>query len=144
VADVVIDEGTKAGARAGRRLRDEIVAWLTTVSPEGQPQSSPVWFLWDGGDEIWMLSRSDTPRVRNIAANPHVALNLDGDGRGGNVVSLEGEARIVERITPSDHVPPAYQAKYAAKLADHGWTIASMLVDYPVTIRMTITRERIW
>ncbi len=96
---VAIDETTRAGARAGRRLREEIVAWLTTVSPDGQPQASPVWFLWDTADEIWLLSKSDTPRVRNIAANPRVALNLDGDGRGGSIVSLEGEARIDEWIT---------------------------------------------
>ena len=141
---MVIDETTKAGARAGRRLREEIVAWLTTVSPEGQPQASPVLFLWDGADEIWMLSKGDTPRVRNIAASPLVALNLDGDGRGGNVVTLEGEARIGERMTPLDHVPPAYQAKYAAKLADYGWTMMSMLVDYPVTLRISIRRARTW
>ena len=33
---------------ADRRLREEEVAWLTTVRSSGQPQSVPIWFLWDG------------------------------------------------------------------------------------------------
>jgi hypothetical protein len=40
---------------AERRLRDEKIAWLTTVRRDGQPQSSPVWFLRDideGGDVV--------------------------------------------------------------------------------------------
>jgi hypothetical protein len=34
--------------------------------------------------------------------------------------------------------------KYAAKLAASGWTMASMLVDYPVEIRIRPTRIRAW
>lgn len=42
------DDSTEIGARAERRLREEEIAWLTTVRADGQPQSVPVWFLWDG------------------------------------------------------------------------------------------------
>jgi hypothetical protein len=35
-------------------------------------------------------------------------------------------------------------AKYAALLAAEGWTMASMLVDYPVEIRILPTRVRAW
>ena len=140
----MIDETTKSGARAAQRLREEQVIWLTTVSAEGQPQVSPVWFLWDGADEILVISKDNVPRTRNLDANPRVALNLDGDGQGGNVVSLEGEARIVERVTPLDHVPAAYLEKYGAKLAEYNWTAAGMLVDYPVTLRIAIKRARTW
>jgi PPOX class probable F420-dependent enzyme len=30
------------------RLREEKVAWLTTVGQNGRPYPAPVWFLWDG------------------------------------------------------------------------------------------------
>jgi hypothetical protein len=36
---------TEAGGRANRRLREELIAWLTTVRSDGQPQSVPVWLL---------------------------------------------------------------------------------------------------
>jgi PPOX class probable F420-dependent enzyme len=139
----VIDPATKAGAHAARRLEHDLVLWLTTVTPAGQPQASPVWFLWHE-TEILVFSRGDTPRAANIRANPRVAASFDSDGDGGDVVSLEGEARIVrERATVVD-VPPAYIDKYAKGLAENGWTMATMLVDYPVEIRVQVTRVRAW
>jgi PPOX class probable F420-dependent enzyme len=139
----VIDPTTRAGARALERLDRELVAWLTTVTPAGQPQPSPVWFLWLDG-EVLLLSRAATPRAANIRANPRVALSFDGDGDGGDIVVLEGEARIVREQASLADVPAAYVEKYAAKLAAFGWTMESMLVDYPVEIRVRPTRVRAW
>ena len=93
------DLATKAGARAAARLRDVLILWLTTVTAASQPQASPVWFLWTD-DEILLYSRADTPRPANIRANPRVAANLDSDGEGGDVVSIEGEARIACEQAP--------------------------------------------
>jgi PPOX class probable F420-dependent enzyme len=139
----MIDPTTKAGARALERLEHEHHLWLTTVTPAGQPQPSPIWFLWID-DEVYLLSRADTPRPANIRANPRVAAHFDSDGDGGGIVVLEGEARIVrERATLTD-VPPAYVEKYAERLAAFGWTMESMLVDYPVEIRVRPTRVRAW
>jgi len=41
-----LDTSTEFGQRAERRLRDEKLAWLTTVDAKGTPQPIPVWFLW--------------------------------------------------------------------------------------------------
>jgi PPOX class probable F420-dependent enzyme len=139
----MIDLGTKPGARVAGRLRDELILWLTTVTKNGQPQTSPIWFLWIDG-EILLYSRADTPRPANIRVNPRVAANFNSDGDGGDVVSIEGEARITrERAEPAD-VPPAYVEKYATGLEANGWTMAGMLVDYPVEIRIRPTRLRAW
>jgi PPOX class probable F420-dependent enzyme len=139
----MIDPKTKAGARAAERLERELILWLTTVTAEGQPQASPVWFLWTDG-EILLYSRADTPRLANVQANPRVAATFDGDGEGGDVVSIEGEARVArERATLAD-VPLAYIEKHATKLAAYGWTMESMLVDYPIEIRIRPTRVRTW
>jgi PPOX class probable F420-dependent enzyme len=83
----MIDPTTKAGARTLERLEREQILWLTTVNPAGQPQASPVWFLWVD-DEMLLYSRADTPRPSNVRANPRVAATLDGDGDGGDVVSI--------------------------------------------------------
>ena len=139
----MIDPTTKAGARALERLEREHHLWLTTVTPDGQPQASPVWFLWLDG-ELLVYSRADTPRAANVRANPRVAAHFDSDGDGGDVTVLEGEARIArERATLGD-VPPAYVEKYATRLATFGWTMESMLVDYPLEIRVRPTRIRAW
>ena len=46
-----LDPSTEDGAKALRRLETELMGWVTTVSPDGQPRSSPIWFLWRDGDE---------------------------------------------------------------------------------------------
>jgi PPOX class probable F420-dependent enzyme len=138
----MIDPTTDAGARAADRLRTELIAWLTTVTPDGQPQSSPVWFLWEDG-EIVVCSLATTPRVRNVRANPRVAVSLNSDAEGGDVVTLEGEARI-EGMELTAATEVAYRAKYEAKIAEYGWTWESFRRDYPVVVRIRPTRARIF
>ncbi len=139
----MIDPTTKAGARVLQRLGREIIVWLTTVTPAGQPQPSPVWFLYDDA-ELLVYSRADTPRLANLRANPRVAATFDGDGDGGNIVILEGEARIARERAHAADAPPAYAAKYVAHLARNGWTMETFLEEYPVELRITITRVRGW
>ena len=128
--------------RASDRLHDEYIIWMTTVTPEGQPQTSPVWFLLeDGAFLIYSLPASG--RVRNIEANPKVALNLDGNGEGGDIVTLEGEA-MVDASAPSAAAHEAYLAKYGARMQRYEWTPEWFASRYSVPIRITPTRSRAW
>jgi PPOX class probable F420-dependent enzyme len=129
-------------AAADARLRAATIIWLTTVSAAGQPQSSPVWFLWDGAEFV-IYGSKDGKKTANIAANPQVGLHLDGDGEGGGVVVFEGTARIDENGPPADSVA-GFEAKYGARIESYGWTLAGMARDYPHVIRVTPTRARIW
>src|SRR3954447_8640646 len=105
-----IDTATAFGSRAERRLRTERIGGLVSVSPGGTPRPIPVWFLWEG-ESILLYSRPGTPKLRNIAANPRVALHLDGDGWGGDVVVVTGEAEVLDG-PPANEVE-AYVEKYA-------------------------------
>jgi len=124
------------------RLRSEPIIWLTTVTPAGQPQSSAVWFLWDGA-EFLIYGSKKGPKTPNIEANPRVSLHLDGNGSGGGIVTFEGTARI-----DPDGPPPAdvadYVAKYGALIDSYGWGLEKFGRDYPHVIRVTPTRVRIW
>lgn len=124
------------------RMSTESIMWMTTVRPSGQPQPSPIWFWWDGA-EFLMFSKDDTARLTNITANPRVSLNLDGDGRGGAIVVVEGVARIDRSLPPARSVPE-YVAKYQAYLDSYGWTPEGFSVDYPVPIKITPTGLRSW
>ena len=119
-----IDTGSEFGARVARRLAEETIGWLTTVGADGTPQPSPVWFLWDGE-----------------AANPRVSLNLDGNGRGGDIVILTGEARVDDAAPPSSALP-AYQAKYATGIRQLGMTAESFAQAYSVPVRFTPAKLR--
>jgi PPOX class probable F420-dependent enzyme len=135
----MIDLSTEFGARVARRLEQETVIWLTTVRADSTPQPSPVWFLWDGTTML-MYSRPDTPKLRNIAAQPRVALNFDSDGQGGDIVVFTGEARI-EDAPPANEVP-TYLDKYQSSIASIGMTPESFARTYSVAIRVMPTSVR--
>ncbi len=136
-----LDPTTSAGAHALERLSTEAIAWLTTVDPDGQPQSSPVWFLWRDG-EILVYSHRRAHRNGNIEGHPRVAFSLDTASNGDDYVTMEGEARIDTTIGPADG-DPAYLAKYGARIAAYGWTTEWFAGEYPYPIRITPTRWRL-
>jgi PPOX class probable F420-dependent enzyme len=133
-----IDASTEFGQRADRRLRDQLMGWLVTVSPAGAPLPVPVWFLWDGATSLLIYSRPDTAKLRNIAANPRVAMHLDGDGKGGDIVIVSGRAHVSDD-PPADRIDE-YVAKYRERIGAGGWTPASFAADYAVPIRVELTR----
>jgi general stress protein 26 len=84
----LLDPSKPAHVRAEQRLRSETIAWLTTVRADGQAQSSPVWFLWDG-ESFLVYSQPHVQKVRNLAANPKVSLHLGDDGAGIQALGSE-------------------------------------------------------
>jgi PPOX class probable F420-dependent enzyme len=137
---VLLDTSTPEGASAERRLREEPIVWLTTVRADGQPQSSAVWFLWDG-ETFLLYSQPHAQKLRNIAANPRVALHLDDDGRGEDILTLEGTAAVEPEAPPSDRVED-YLAKYRGLLDTMGWTPARLARDFSTAIRVRPSRVR--
>jgi PPOX class probable F420-dependent enzyme len=139
----VLDESTEFGNHAAKRLREEIIGWLTTVTPDGQPQPIPVWFLWDGDRSILLYSRPDKRKLANIAANPRVSLNLDSDGIDADIVVVWGE------IHPSDDPPadqvPEYVEKYRGRIAALEWKTPDVFAqDFNVPLRLDVTRIHGW
>ena len=110
-----------------------------TVNGRGAPQPSPVWFLWDNGS-LLLYSQPDTAKLRNISANPRVALHLNDDGRGSDVVILSGRAAVSD--DPPAHEIPAYVDKYAGLIQGNGWTPKSFASDYSVPVRVGLTGLR--
>jgi len=136
----MIDTSSEFGQRVERRLRDEQVIWLTTVDGQGMPQPSPVWFLWDGST-IVIYSQANAPKIRNIESNGHVALHLDSDGDGGDIVVLTGDA-AVEREGPLVTDVPAYVDKYRDGIVGLGMTPEQMAQAYRARIRVTPAKLR--
>jgi PPOX class probable F420-dependent enzyme len=136
----VIDETTEFGARAARRLREDRLAWLTTVDAAGTPQPIPVWFLWDGKASVLVYSQPGTAKLRNLERSPRVSLHLDGDGQGGDIVVVTGEAQISDD-PPADRVSE-YVAKYTWGFERNRWTPEEMARMYSTPIRIQLRRLR--
>ena len=101
--------------RVETRLTTNLMAWLTTVSPTGRPDSVPVWFLVRDDDSILMYSQPGKAKLRNIDANPHVALGLDVTDIGRDIIRFEGTAARAPGHPRANEVP-AYAAKYAERI----------------------------
>jgi PPOX class probable F420-dependent enzyme len=78
-------------------------------------------------------------RIRNIAANPNVTLNFDGDGYGGDIVVLAGTAHV-EADAPGADADRAWLDKYSAEIELIGMTPASYAARFSVPIRIRLAR----
>jgi PPOX class probable F420-dependent enzyme len=137
----VIDQSTDFGARVAAHLRDDIVIWLTTVSPTGAPLPTPVWFVWDREESLRIQSLPTAKRVEHIATNPNISLNFAGDGQGGDIIVFSGRATIDTAAPPMDRVEP-YVAKYASHMERIGVTPEQFAARYSVALRVELGRVR--
>ena len=137
-----LDPQVPAHAAALERFRTDVAIWLTTVTPQGQPQSTPVWFHWDG-DTFLIYSQPHAPKLANIAANPRVSLHLVGEPDAEEGVTIEGRAAPDPDAPRADAID-AYMTKYRGLIAGYGWTPERMAADYSVAVRVAPTRFRLF
>lgn len=136
----MINFNSEFGKRAERGLYEEQIIWLTTVDKKGSPQPRPVWFHWDG-ETILIFSRPQGHKIRHININPHVSLNLDSDGEGGDIIVLLGKAHI-EQTPVSRNQVERFIEKYTRGLERLGSTANEFNKAYSVAIRITPTDLR--
>jgi PPOX class probable F420-dependent enzyme len=84
---------------ARRSLLEETVdAIVGTIQPDGRPQMTPNWYLWDG--EAFVVSTLDwTVKVRNVRLDDRVTVCIDpvekADGRA-DYVQVFGRCELIE------------------------------------------------
>ena len=93
------------------RLTSAEAYWLATVTPSGRPHVVPIWGVLVG-DELYLETGAPaTVKNRNLAANPAVAVHLDGIN---DAVIVMG---IAEPIRPDPdlgaQIAAAFKAKYS-------------------------------
>ena len=126
---------------ARQHLESDVVAWLTTVAPDGRVQSSLISFLQDGAD-LFFYSQPNTPQLRNIAHSRLVSFHLQSDPYGDHSLSIEGTAVIDATIPPLD-AHERYRAKYREPHAHWGLDFTQTAREFSVPIRIQPTRVRL-
>jgi len=126
--------GTELGDRVRRRLREDRVAWLTTVGADGTPQPNPVWFIVEG-DEILVWNAVGAHRLNHIRSRPRVALNFNSTRTGGDILVITGDARFDE-TAPLPHQVPAYVEKYGDEMKSISGTQEAFAQAYPHLLRI--------
>ena len=74
---------------------EPIHAVLTTMMPDGQPQSSLVWCDYDG-TYIRVNTTRERQKGKNMQANPKVSLLVIDLNDAGRWIEVRGEAEIIE------------------------------------------------
>jgi PPOX class probable F420-dependent enzyme len=99
-----------------------------------------VWFVFRD-DAINVQSQPDAAKVRNIRANRKVSFHFNSDRDGGDIVTIDGDADVLD--APAPVVLDAYRAKYETAIREQLQTTPeSLLDDYRTTIRITPRRVR--
>lgn len=128
--------------RAAERLDHEVIGWLTTITARGRPQSSAVWFVVHE-DAIYIQSRPKAAKLANIRANGKVSFHLDGDGAGGDIVTIDADAELLDAPPPG--LVDAYSEKYERVIRERiRSTPEAMIADYSTTVRVIPRRVRAW
>ncbi len=134
-----LDPGNAAHRHALERLESDRVAWLTTVTSDGQPQTVPVWFLWLPEGEILVYSDRRARRNRNLEGNDRVSLALRTDEHGSDVVVIEGRATM-DPDYPQVYDNREYLAKYGESIDRSLGGPQAMAETYDLPIRIRPTR----
>jgi len=121
------------------RLHANLMAWLSTVSPDGQPVSVPVWFAVRADETIVIYSRPGKNKLRNLERNPLIALGLDVTDIGRDVIRIEGTAEHDPGFAPADEVPE-YVAKYAERIGALFGTAREFAAQYSAPLIITPRR----
>ncbi|MBO0779807.1 MAG: pyridoxamine 5'-phosphate oxidase family protein, partial [Ktedonobacteraceae bacterium] len=108
-----------------------------------RPHLVPVWFLWNGEDEILIFSQPENQKIRNMRQNNRVVLALEALKGGDDVVLLDGRAEIITDPEVKATMA-AYVEKYGARLQEMNWKIEDMAQSYSQAIRITLTHIKSW
>lgn len=137
--DLTADLPDERRARVESRLQTNLMAWLTTVSPAGRPDTVAVWFLVRDDGTVLVYSQPGKAKLRNIDANPNVALGLDVTDIGRDIIRIEGTAVRAADQPPADRVPE-YAAKYTERIGAIFGTVERFAAEFSEAIVITPRR----
>lgn len=125
-------------------LAQERTARVATVSVDGRPHVSPLWFAWDGS-AMWFNSIVRSQRWADLQRNPQCAVVVDAGNGYGELrgVEFSGRVEFVGEVPRAGEPHPeleAVEAVYARKYSGgqvthdgrHAW------------LRFTPAREFTW
>jgi PPOX class probable F420-dependent enzyme len=121
------------------RLSSNLMAWLTTVRPDGRPDSVPVWFLLRSDETVLVYSEPGKVKLRNISRNSQVSLGLDVTDLGRDIIRIEGTAALAAGFPAADQVPE-YVVKYTERIGALFGTAEQFAARYSEALLITPRR----
>lgn len=99
-------------------LRHHHMGILSTVSEEGRPWGSAIYFIADDNFTFYFVTRAETYKYQNLEANPHVALTV-ADEETQTTVQLAG---MISPLPYEDYLEVVFRKMPKIRPAgDHEW-----------------------
>lgn len=76
-------------------LRSTALAHVATVGPKGEPQSTPVWFDWDG-EHVLFSQTKGRQKYRNVKRNPAIALSIVDPNNPYRYIEIRGKVIAID------------------------------------------------
>ncbi|MCA9858500.1 MAG: PPOX class F420-dependent oxidoreductase [Thermomicrobiales bacterium] len=92
-------------------LDKPILVHCATIGPKGEPQSNPVWFLWDG-EQIVLSIEPAGQKAKNIERDPRVSLSMADPDNPIHYLEIRGTAAFDRTVNSQDPTVIAMVRKY--------------------------------
>ena len=76
-------------------MRDRAIAHVATLTPDGDPHVTPMWFHYQDGD-FWFISPRDADKVKHIQQDARVAVSISDTKLPYRAVMARGKATVVD------------------------------------------------
>jgi PPOX class probable F420-dependent enzyme len=86
-------------------------AHLATVRPDGSPQSSVMWFAWDG-ERVRMTHTKTRQKFANLAKEPRVAISISDPKDQYRFIEVRGTVESIEDDDATASFYKSLQARY--------------------------------
>jgi PPOX class probable F420-dependent enzyme len=104
----------------------EKIGRLSTVDPDGTPQTTPVFYaLMDG--EVYIGTQRGRKKFRNIQNNPKVCFTVDKETSPYKGIMIQGNAEIIENDAVHEKFREALMYRYYGHPDSPGWKYISSL-----------------
>ena len=97
-------------------LESTAVAFVSTIGPRGEPQSTPLWFLWEAGTLRFSLVEG-RQKLRNLRRDPRISVVVVDPSDPTWYVELRGH---IDVLTPDPglELERAVAGKYTGRHVD--------------------------
>jgi PPOX class probable F420-dependent enzyme len=110
-------------------LESTAVAFVSTIGPKGEPQTTPIWFLWRDGAVRFSLVEG-RQKLRNLRRDPRASVVIVDPAEPTRYLELRGRVHLVE--DPRLALETEVAVKYRGAHTD---------VEPPGTLRYAATLE---
>ncbi len=134
--------GTKLEGKWAVYVGQEKYACLSTVDPDGKPQTTPVFYAMLDG-EVYVGTQRNRRKFRNIARDPRVSICIDTRETPYKGIMIQGVAEIVEDEAVRKRFHDALMYRYYGHPDSPSWQYLQSLGS-PGLIRIDARKISTW